>query len=118
MFQKYAIKIFQKTPIWGFHYPTPLPLKNLKFSKKPLFFHQIALIGAVVGPVDLHQMAFPRRRIFVFQLGYFGFGQVADQKPDLADYGPWMADMDIQVKLHTFSNSLSGTTPGKFCEFY
>ncbi|KAL3115328.1 hypothetical protein niasHT_019679 [Heterodera trifolii] len=56
----------------------------------------IAPIGAVVGPVDLHQMAFPRRRIFVFQLGYFGFGQVADQKPDLVDYGPWMADMDIQ----------------------
>ncbi|KAL3069057.1 hypothetical protein niasHT_034287 [Heterodera trifolii] len=56
----------------------------------------IAPIGAVVGPVDLHQMAFPRRRIFVFQLGYFGFGQVAAQKPDLVDYGPWLADMDIQ----------------------
>ncbi|KAL3077809.1 hypothetical protein niasHS_011612 [Heterodera schachtii] len=56
----------------------------------------IALIGAVVGPVDLHQVAFPRRRIFVFQLGYFEFEQIADQKPDLVDYGPWMADMDIQ----------------------
>ncbi|KAL3125240.1 hypothetical protein niasHT_005846 [Heterodera trifolii] len=56
----------------------------------------IALIGAVVGPVDLHQVAFPRRRIFVFQLGYFEFEQIAEQKPDLVDYGPWMADMDIQ----------------------
>ncbi|KAL3081437.1 hypothetical protein niasHS_011681 [Heterodera schachtii] len=56
----------------------------------------IALIGAVVGPVDLHQMTFPRRRIFVFQLGYFEFDQIADQKPDLVDYGPWMADIDIQ----------------------
>uniref|UniRef100_A0A183CC16 DUF5880 domain-containing protein n=1 Tax=Globodera pallida TaxID=36090 RepID=A0A183CC16_GLOPA len=56
----------------------------------------IAFIDAVVGPVDLHQMVFPQRRIFVFQLGYFEFDQITDQKPDLVDYGPWMADMDIQ----------------------
>ncbi|KAL3125587.1 hypothetical protein niasHT_009720 [Heterodera trifolii] len=29
---------------------------------------QIIRICAVVGPVDLHQVAFPRRRIFVFQI--------------------------------------------------
>uniref|UniRef100_A0A183CC14 DUF4476 domain-containing protein n=1 Tax=Globodera pallida TaxID=36090 RepID=A0A183CC14_GLOPA len=57
----------------------------------------IAFIDAVVGPVDLHQMAFSQRRIFVFQLGYFELDQITDQKPDLVDYGPWMADMDIQV---------------------
>ncbi|KAL3070237.1 hypothetical protein niasHS_016589 [Heterodera schachtii] len=46
----------------------------------------IIRICAVVGPVDLHHVAFPRRRIFVFQLGYFEFEQIADQKPDLGPY--------------------------------
>uniref|UniRef100_A0A914H961 Uncharacterized protein n=1 Tax=Globodera rostochiensis TaxID=31243 RepID=A0A914H961_GLORO len=52
---------------------------------------EIAFIDAVVGPVDLHQI--------VFQLVYFEFDQITDQKPDLVDYGPWMADMDIQFNV-------------------
>lgn len=58
---------------------------------------QIAEIADLVSPMDTHQFFFPQRRIFVYHFGYFQFDQVAEQKPELVDYGPWIADMEIQV---------------------
>lgn len=70
---------------------------------KPNQIGQVADVVDVGPPMERCQCSSAHRRVLVRRLGHFKFDQIAEQRPELADYTPWIAQVwSIVARVSSF----------------